>query len=418
MNLRDYVLEKRIFSLLSEYGIYLLATLLLTGRCESFREIAVFLPPALVILEAVLRREWPRAWKNALFLVIVLFCLSGAISSFLADNPFASLGKFKSTLLKVFLIFLAVSATFDKARLMRRLLLFLAFVAAWYTAGMYHDYVTRAILDNGRIDYNAVRPYNTTLAYLLPFVPFALMTEQGLAKKIFFAFILFTGSAAILLTGYRGGWVSLAISLVIWLTWFMKKNVRRSYLLGAAVGTVITVSLILYALPSYHISNRLKEGFSTTGRYEWRWEPYLQIYSGFSVANKIVGKGLLRETMYLSYDKWYRNKTGEYPSADWPRNPHNTYLYILLSQGILGLVLFMAMLIVSIWLLIKNVKKGQPTAYKAMGIAIVCPFIGEYVVHGFVEDMRFMPLGFLLGLVGAYVNMKSESGYDDHLPSS
>jgi O-antigen ligase len=418
MNLRDYFLEKRIFSLLSEYGIYLLAMLLLTGRCESFREIAVFLPPALVILEAVLRREWPRAWKNALFLVIVLFCVSGAISSFLADNPFASLGKFKSTLLKVFLIFLAVSATFDKARLMRRLLLFLAFVAAWYTAGMYHDYVTRAILANGQIDYNAVRPYNAALAYLLPFVPFALMTEQGLARKIFFAFTLFTGSAAILLTGYRGGWVSLAVSLVIWLTWFMKKNVKRSYLLGAAVGTVITVSLILYAVPSYHISSRLKEGFSTTGRYEWRWKPYLQIYRGFSVTNKIVGKGLLRETMYLSYNEWYRNKTGEYPSAEWARNPHNTYLYILLSQGILGLILFIAVLMVSIWLLIKNVKKGQWTAYKAMGIAIVCPLIGEYVVHGFVEDKRFMPLGFLLGLVGAYVNMKFESGYDDHLPSS
>ncbi len=60
-------------------------------------------------------------------------------------------------------------------------------------------------------------------------------------------------------------------------------------------------------------------------------------------------------------------------------------------------------------LIIKAVGKRNLFENKAMGIAILCPFVGEYIVHGLVEDLRFMPLGLLLGMAGAYLNLTEEN---------
>ena len=107
----------------------------------------------------------------------------------------------------------------------------------------------------------------------------------------------------------------------------------------------------------------------------------------------------------------YRKGIEDFPtSAGIPLNTHNNYLRILLRQGVLGFVLYLMLLAQYVRLIIHAVRKQDFFADKAMGICILCPFVGEYIVHGLVEDLKVLPLALLLGLAIAYTRLTNENG--------
>jgi hypothetical protein len=403
-----------VFPRVAEYGLYLLVIFLYTDRGESFRNIGIYIPTVLLFLSMWITRRWLFDWRNPFLILIGVFCLSAVVASFFSGQLLASLDETRKTYLKVLLIFLVTVATFNSAGLFRKMLFLLSLLALFFTIMTFYDYITKAIAHDGEIIYDVVRPYSESLPFFLPFVPFTLLIAKSKVQKILWALVLCIGIAALLLTGFRGGWASMFVSLLIWAMWLLRKRMSMT-LLSLLLGTVFSISVFLAVFPSSHIIKRLQEGFSTTGRYEWRWKAYVQMYNDFPLSNKIVGKGLPKKIMFDSYSEWYKQKTGNYIDEDvkrWPRNPHNNYLVLLFRQGIIGIMAYLSLILIYIKLVTNAIRKHNIFEYKAIGIAILCPFIGEYVVRALVEDMRFMPLGLLVGLASAYLNLK-EDGWDN-----
>jgi O-antigen ligase len=400
---KDFYTDK-ILPLLMEYGIYLLAIFFFTDKGESFRTIGLYIPPVALIIRSYLIQKLPFNMNDPLLLFLIALCLSAIVSSLISNEPLLSMNEFKKTYLKVIIIFLVIKITFGKIETFKKLIILLSVLSAMFIIMTYYDYVTKAINVSGEIIYESLRKYNSILAFLIPFVPFALISTKNSLQKILWAFTLFTGLPALLLTGFRGGWVSILVSMLIWSIWFLRRKRSKAFLL-IIIGTIVTVTVILILLPSSHIKKRLQEGLSTSDRYEWKWKAYAQIYEESSLKDKLFGEGLTRERMYESYNIWYIQKTGNLPDKNYPLNPHSIYLSILFKQGLLGLILYISLIGIYLTSVIRAIRKTDNLEQKAMGIAILCPFLGEYIVHGLVEDLRFMPLGLVLGLAGGYLNL-------------
>jgi O-antigen ligase len=390
-----------------EYGIYLLVIFLFTDRGNSFRALGVYIPPVALICSSYLTRQQPFACKDPLFLAVVILCTSAIISAALSDETLSFLVWIKKRYLKAFLIFIVVSAVFKERGMLKKLIILLSILSPIFIAMTFYDYITKALAENGGILFDNVRDYNSILAFLLPIIPFALLTTRSKILKIFWILSLCIGFTALLLTGFRTGWISFIVSMMVWAVWFSATGFKKSIIVVIA-GLVLTTFIVLSLLPSSHINMRIKQGLSTTYRYEWIWKPYIRMYSEFPLKNKVLGKGMTDESMY-EYHSLYRKTIYNFPEGYIPLSPHNQYINILFRQGILGLALYINLIILYVLLLIKAIRKSHLLEYKAMGMAILCPFVGGYIVHGLVGDLRFMPLGLLVGMAGAYLNHVEDS---------
>ncbi len=409
----------RLFLLTMQYGIYLLAIFLFTDRGESFRSIGLYLPPVILVAKCIIDRKVYLNYKNPIFISLLALCLSAIISSFFATSLIESLHWFKRTYLKVFFIFTVIAYAFNEKNKLSRLIVLFAFLTILFTFFTFYDFFTKAINGN-HVVFDRLRPYGISLPFFLPFVPYAIVYSKKNIFKIFWIFTIITASAAIMLTGFRGAWFSGAISLTIWGIWYVIKRKSKTLFFALLISISILLIALYTILPIGYVKMRIHMGLSSHGRYEWRWKAYYQMFYSFPVINKIFGKGLTKKEMYSEYNIWYKQKTGQYPSHNWARNPHNNYLSFLYKQGIIGLVLYISLLIITIYMILRKIKLSTNLEVKAMGIAILCPLISEYSIRAIVEDMRFMPLGVLLGLAVAYFNMevKQQNEFKDYLSSS
>lgn len=391
-----------ILPIIMEYGIYLLAIFLFFHKGQSFRSLGLYIPPVALIIRSCLTRQWPFTWRDPLFLSIVALCTFAIISAALSNETLSFLVWIKKGYLKVFLIFIVIATAFNERNVLKKLIMLLSILTPLFIAMTFYDYITKALAEDGAILFDNVRKYNSVLAFLLPFIPFAILTTTARFAKIFWILTLCIGITALLLTGFRGGWISLIVSMIIWGVWLSFKRIRRKMIL-IPIGIFVTAFIILTMLPSSHVSLKVRQGFSTVDRYEWIWKPYIHLYRELPVLNKILGSGMTNETMN-TYHQQYRKTLEDFPDRYVPLNPHNQYLNILFRQGILGLILYISLISIFLLSMATTIRKRNMFEDKAMGIAILCPFVGEYVVHGLVEDLRFMPLGLLLGMAGAYIN--------------
>ncbi|HXX53827.1 MAG TPA: hypothetical protein VEI28_04570, partial [Thermodesulfovibrionales bacterium] len=241
------------FPSVAEYGLYLLAIFLYTDRGESFRNIGIYMPAVLLFLSMCIARQPLLGWRSPFFIAVGAFCLSALVSSCISGQLLASLDEMKRTHLKLLLIFLVTVAAYRNARLFRRMLFVLSFLALFFTAMTFYDYITKAIIGDGQIIYDFVRSYSESLPFFLPFIPFALLVARGRVHKLLWGLALCMGIAALLLTGFRGGWASMFVSLLIWGTFLHKKG-KSMTSLALLLGAILAVSLFLTILPSSHIA--------------------------------------------------------------------------------------------------------------------------------------------------------------------
>jgi len=108
----------------------------------------------------------------------------------------------------------------------------------------------------------------------------------------------------------------------------------------------------------------------------------------------------------------FKRVRGEYPAEGiQPTTPHNQFIKILYQQGIVGLMLYCALFIVLIHRTVKTFRMHREGSPLFIGIAVLSAILGEYVIRCLTEDRSLIPLGFLLGMAGAYLNpMKEPSG--------
>ncbi len=195
-----------------------------------------------------------------------------------------------------------------------------------------------------------VRPGGTTghpnalamlLNMLIPTVFYFFLTEKIPGKKLLLGASLFLGIIALLLTGSRGGWISIAASMLVANTlWHYK---RGSSILGtlAKSALVAAAALTLLFITSTTFRDRLLK--DDHGTAEERI-PLAQISLNMIQDNPLTGVGTNNYTYVMQrYDNTRQFITKYY---DYP--VHNTFLLLAAEAGIPSLVLWV--IIVSIFI--------------------------------------------------------------------
>ena len=225
--------------------------------------------------------------------------------------------------------------------------------------------------------------------YLGMILPWALGLYLTSRRKIFLiisVLMLITD----LLTFSRGGYLGLLAGLLISLFIFRKEIIGRFSLKKLAAVNVfilLVAAMIIFPNP---VSNRLISSFDTSegsniGRLE-TWKQSLEV-----IKNNPLGVGIGNYALAIK------------PSADYrePIYSHNLYLDIASETGILSALIFIWLIIASIWSFVKLGKEKK--FYLAGAVSLVV-----FSVHSFFEtplySIHILPLLLIIIALGTIDN--------------
>ncbi len=395
-----------VFPLIMEYGIYLFVVLMFAGKFGTFREIGLYLPAFLWLLQGILKKEFDLEWREPLFIALIALVLSAAVSSFLSTSPSQSLHFFKREYLKVLLLYLVISTTFVHSERLKRMALFIAFVGiAYLISGFYR--IGADLLKSGSIHYDETRSYATVFLFFFSFFLLQNISTKKI-KRVLWTIPLIGSMAGILLIGVRGSWLALFGILCIWI-YFLKERSKNIFtVLKIGIPAIITVIIIIFILfPGQYklIKEHTVQKVQMSLRVE-TWNTFLMM----SQERFFTGHGLDDAAMTEHYREFYKGIRGAYPLEGFnPTTPHNQFIKILYQQGVAGLLLYIVLLGILFGRTIKMFLRNRERDYAFVGIAVMAAVLGEYVIRCLTEDRSLVPLSLLLGMAGAYLNLRERS---------
>ncbi|OIO36573.1 MAG: hypothetical protein AUJ74_01725 [Candidatus Omnitrophica bacterium CG1_02_44_16] len=357
----------------------------------SPREDIVFSCIFITVSLLLLRKNTLLLFKRQASLFVTLFLLAALVSISFSQDIQKSLSEFyKYT--TYFLAFFAVSSFDAQERncLFKILILSCAIVSLyalrWLIGGLFPtlDYLRGLGITEGfAVEYlsrgRAFVPFPTPAAlagYLILFAPLsaALLLETGKNKlKNYFALsVVILTSIALLATQSIGGFLSLVLSLIIFL-YTRKKGPSKKIIFPVLCG-LISCGLILFFLRNSSNYDFNTPIFSLTNRLSY-WREAINVIS----QHPLAGVGL-----------------GNYPFFK-SISPHNSYLQIWAEIGILGLASF-------IGLAYKTLAIQDGAQNNALWIGSLA-----FLIHNLADFTFFQPeVSLLWWVVAALLTSKAE----------
>ena len=403
-------LKDKALPLMMEYGIYAFAFLMFAGRLGTVREIGLYAPPSIWLINCTLEKRFDIELKSPLFVLLVLLSISALISTIGSTNLLDALHLVKGEYLKMILLFIAIPAAFPTNERLGRFARFLSLSGiAYLFFGAYR--ISGDLIKTGVIQYMKTRDYATIIMFFLPFIIFRSIESRGFKRALWIALVL-AGIAEIIVIGVRGSWIALFVVLCVWAYFIMRAYAKQLFsaikVLSTLLLAITSVAVIFFiAFPAQY--NFIKKHTSQKIQLSLRFETW----KGFLAMSKdslLLGRGIDDNAMKERYKKFYESTHGN-PPEDIPITPHNQFIKILYQQGILGLGLYALLLTILVFVIWKRFPALMLKNNGAMlGIAITTSVIGEYIIRCMSEDRSLIPLGVLIGMAGAF--LKSEPGRD------
>lgn len=231
---------------------------------------------------------------------------------------------------------------------------------------------------NGRIP-SFLFHFNALAAYLNLLVPFALgyfllQKDRGLERLGWISFC--TATAALYLTGSRGGLLAyggiLLVAVVYVMLRFRPRSPKLTSVLLAIVTAAIIVSVVVPRASDQEQSTRLQEvdDFTELSRLAI-WASAATMF----IEHPVLGVG------YGNYRSLYSDYlTGV--EAD-QLDAHDLYLQILAETGSIGFVLFMIPIVAMVWRGYKLLMHADPF-YSMIGLGVVGALLST-LIHGAVD---------------------------------
>ena len=394
-----------VFPLIMEYGTYLFAVLMFAGKFGTFREIGLYLPAFLWLLQGILKKKIDLEWREPLFIALIVFVLSAVVSSLLSPSPWHSFHFLKKEHLKVILLYIVISTTFASPANLKRLALFLAVTGVVYLIAGYTR-IASDLLRAGAIHYDDTRYYATIFLFFLPFVILRTLDGSRLRRALWTIPLLAT-VAGILIIGVRGSWLGVFGIACIWIFFRRGKTGNISTILKIGTPVIIAVVLAVFLLfPGQY--NIIKEHTLQKVQMSLRLETW-NTFLLMSRERFLAGHGLDDSAMSEEYRESYKSLKGVYPvEGHNPTTPHNQFIKILYQQGVAGLLLYAALLVILFWRTTKIFLRNRERDCAFVGIAVIAAVLGEYVIRCLTEDRSLVPLSLLLGIAGAYLNPRED----------
>jgi O-antigen ligase len=392
-----------------EYLFYALIVFIFMSKGESIRNILIFGSSFLWIISIRYRKDLYLLKNNIFFLCLIYFGITVLLVIFSIDRLYSFKQIFEEPLKFILLVPVISTVMADERRLKRSLYVICAASILLLVAGYYSylfENVYRLTPDTTlyRLHYNRFSRYLNTL---LPFT-YALyfVIEKKNKYRYLIAVLFFLAIVAQLLTTSRTG---IGVFVIIFLVWSFYIAKLRDYDFKKIVVLVASLFLIVGIL-SYNFSGEVKkrtreitEDFNTFNLRTRAWLPAIA-----AIRNRpVTGWGYGARTFFMK-EPYSNTEYDEVP----PIKEHNTILYVLFHQGIVGLIPYLLLMVVTMYSFWRKAfeYKGDIRGY--ILVACFTVFIGNYVLHGLMENMPdklyHMAIVIGLGLASIGVGKKHE----------
>jgi len=251
------------------------------------------------------------------------------------------------------------------------------------------------------------------LTLIFPFSILNISSKKNNILKIIFPAIIVTG---IVFSGTRSAYIALAAetALLIGLYLFIKKKNGAAgaekinegryiknilYLTG---GVVLVFLLYILIAPESFLSRRILSFFSSSNNPRLvLWQDSFNLFLKYPV----FGTGI---AMFSSaFEEFYSNRLRFLERTGYFDNPHNNFLYMLYSMGLIGMLAYISILVQALRRCLVNIFKGTDSDKKIIFMAFAA-FIAGYSVYGLTNFDDISILLYFFVFLGALKAADSE----------
>ncbi|MBI5055815.1 MAG: O-antigen ligase family protein [Nitrospirae bacterium] len=409
MNIKDKPYNQKtvnIIEALLRYSTFIFIFYILTDlrKGGDLRVLIPYISLALIILHLIVRQDYT-CLKSHLFYALLGYVLISYLLVPLSFDPEVSLKALNREILTGIPLFLAVHLQTSSNRKIEAVTVFLILLAVFIAGAGYftflYKYFSEGVLDHMFPDVRSIKFYlyhnrfAMVLNLLLSFV-ISYAVSRDKKKTIWLpGLIIVLSAVAVILSLSRGGWVSLAVSSVLWITYF-RKNIRQ-FSVRLTVATLIISTCLLLLVPSFQ--QRIVKTTEQISTFNERTEIWSNKLSAIR-KSPLIGWGYGDNIVWDSAPFLLNETNKEALPREVKIGSHNTMLHVLFHQGLIGCAFFMYLFITGIIMTLKELKLlngSHPASY-----AVFCVFISVFIVHSFVETVPFqyicMVLGFCSGI--------------------
>ncbi|MBI6548056.1 O-antigen ligase RfaL [Xenorhabdus lircayensis] len=344
-------------------------------------------------------RQVANSLRNHLFLTILLFVLAMLYSVGISIDPALSFKEMNKPILNGLLLF---SFTFpivlyQESREHIARMILVAFIIGMVTISLAD--IAQYIINYHRIGEIPFTNYNhREFSYgFIFYFPVLLCTWALWKKHSLLSWLLLVITSAISLflllgTLSRGAWVAIVVTTVfiIAINREWKLTVAAAISLGLLAGATHwsaasnpDTQLLLHKLTQTDSSYRYSNGTQGSA-----WSLIMENpIKGYGFGNKV-------------YHQVYNNRVVDYP--DWTFRtsigPHNVFLALWFSAGILGLITTLLMTLTALFTGGRIIRQHSGIIRQA-GLILLAAFIGLFIVRGAFENAYINEIGILFGLM-------------------
>ena len=329
------------------------------------------------------------SYNNPLILPLLFFVSVSLISCFLSIDPSYSFDYFRSVILKYIALFLGITILIkDVSGVKRLVFVLIASYAVIMFFGLF-EYFTYFGPTGGKFRFRATFNYYAkaglySLIFLPPVISLFLWEKKVLQKILLF--ICAGGSLlGVLLTQYRGAWISLFLAIIL-IGFVLDKRILAVVLASLLILPFILPKKIykqgttIFDFKKYFVP---KEKVLTERPYVWK--------ASLAMIKKrpILGAGSGREIFEILYnERGYRPKEAQQKLL----HAHNQMLEILVENGVLGLLCFLWLIGIIIKEGCKAIKSYKNSYEKFLITGIFSGLMGIFVC-GFADVFMWSQMG-------------------------
>jgi O-antigen ligase len=316
--------------------------------------------------------------------VLLLFLLWGLVCTTVAVRPFDSLIE----LARMGMFFLVYTVT--RVTISRPIHLTVLLAAMWIAVVSSSLYSCAGVLQQGFFRVTGflsnANAYGLFLSFTLPVLGIGVVMHKKVSTKLIFAIGIGIGIPALLLTWSRTALLAVLVQLITFLVIEKRKK------LLALLATLAVIGVVLAAM-----SPSVRTSFSTLMRLKAGATHRPVLWSagiGAIAKNPVFGMGFnVQKQDVVSKVMWSDFANYElFSGIDTPFKPHNVFLYVAMSTGLPGLLIYL-------WLYRATFSKQYRSFLKSPGLrerrvhAIMLSLLVGTLFHGLFESASILAAG-------------------------
>jgi O-antigen ligase len=392
-----------------KYATYLFLFFVLTG-IKKGGDMRLFIPYITVmflIAHIAVSRDFS-VLRMALFNALACYVVLSYVLVLFSFSPRISLTALNRDVLPGMFLFLAIHFRSDAAEKVRELLFVFVAALAVVVAGGYFSYIRRYLEEGSGghlspdIPFLKFKLYFNVFAMKVNFLlPFAVACTAMLRTKAarYILWVLIAASAgAVLLSLSRGGWISL-LAIFFFFSFFLSRGrLKLSHAIAASSLFLVifcTVVWLVFPTVRQRILATSSDEIGTVNLRTEIWQHYISAvkekpYTGWGYGDRIIwddGPLVLHKESAYEVSEQFRIGT------------HNTLLFVLYHQGIIGLAFYLILMTVRFMQLVKFPFHNKGSADSGLAFTLLTAFICVYALHSAIETLPFAFPCILFGIL-------------------